>query len=92
MDPDVFDAAGVDVAWQDFSFPEYEQLFPEQGFVPDLSIVDTLLCCGFDAKAFLEPMLRGSGPVLVVAPHPDDEVLGPGATIAPGPRAATSSS
>ena len=51
MELDRFDGAGVEVVWQEFTHPTYEQLFPSVGFVPDLSIVDSLLCCGPEAVA-----------------------------------------
>jgi hypothetical protein len=51
MDLDVFARAGVEVRWQAFDPPAYEQLFPAQGFVPDLAIVDTLFCCGAERVA-----------------------------------------
>jgi hypothetical protein len=41
-----FKDADIQVRWQDFCFPTYDQLFPELGFIPNLSILDTLLCCG----------------------------------------------
>ena len=54
MDLDLFEAAGVDVVWQEFESPRYAQPFPQVGFVPDLSVVDALFSCGPDIKAFLE--------------------------------------
>lgn len=46
MDLDSFKAAGVQVLWQDFTAPTYEQLFPSVEFIPNLSILDVLFCCG----------------------------------------------
>ena len=54
MDLSVFERAGLAVEWQKFTSPSYEQLFPQVGFVSDLSIIDVLLCCGPDSKTLLE--------------------------------------
>ncbi|MDJ0734630.1 MAG: WbqC family protein [Nostocaceae cyanobacterium] len=54
MDMDAFAAAGIHVMWQDFNYPSYKQMFPELGFMPNLSIVDTLFCCGLQTRNFLE--------------------------------------
>lgn len=51
MELDRFGEAGVEVVWQEFMHPTYEQLFPSVGFVPDLSIVDPLLCSGAEVVA-----------------------------------------
>lgn len=42
MDLVAFEAANITVIWQDFTAPTYEQLFPEFGFAPNLSVVDAL--------------------------------------------------
>lgn len=42
IDMQVFDAAGIKLKVQEWKAPEYSQLFPAAGFVPDLSIVDIL--------------------------------------------------
>jgi hypothetical protein len=54
MDLALFDAARVQVVWQEFSPPCYPQLFPEAGFLPNLSIIDVLFCCGSETRHFLE--------------------------------------
>lgn len=54
MDLSAFDAAQIEVVWQEFSPPIYPQLFPEVGFIPNLSIIDVLLCCGPQTRQFLE--------------------------------------
>ncbi len=54
MDQSVFDAARVEVSWQDFEPPAYPQLFPEVGFVPGLSILDTILCLGPETARSVE--------------------------------------
>ena len=46
MDLDLFKQAGIAVEFQEFQSPSYEQVFPQAGFVPDLSIVDAIFCCG----------------------------------------------
>lgn len=46
MDLSAFPAAGLELVFQEFSFPEYPQMFPGQGFVPYMSVIDTLFCCG----------------------------------------------
>lgn len=53
MELDVFEDAGVEVVWQEFVSPTYPQLFPEAGFIPDLSAIDAILCCGSQARAFV---------------------------------------
>ena len=53
MDLSMFEQSGIKVVWQEYASPEYRQLFPEVGFVPDLSILDVLLCCGPDARQLL---------------------------------------
>jgi WbqC-like protein family len=54
MDLAEFDAANVKVIWQEFSPPSYPQLFPEAGFLANLSIIDVLFCCGPHTRLFLE--------------------------------------
>jgi len=51
-----FDAAGVEVVFQDFRHPVYDQGRPE--FEPNLAIVDALFHCGGEA---IRPMLKASG-------------------------------
>jgi len=48
LDVAAYQRAGIRVEWKDYStYPEYPQLHGD--FVPNMSIVDTLLCCGEDA-------------------------------------------
>jgi hypothetical protein len=55
MDLEAFKDADIQVVWQEFCFPTYDQLFPELGFIANLSILDTLLCCGPElVKSFLK--------------------------------------
>lgn len=54
MDLDVFENSAIDVAWQDFLSPTYEQTFSQAGFEPDLSVVDALLCCGSETAQLLK--------------------------------------
>ncbi|HEY9852381.1 MAG TPA: WbqC family protein [Leptolyngbyaceae cyanobacterium] len=53
MNLSLFEAAGINVIWQEFNSPSYNQLFPELGFIPSLSIIDTLFCCGSETRNFL---------------------------------------
>lgn len=53
MDLAAFEAAGIDVLWQQFTPPVYEQLFPDLGFIPNLSVVDALFNCGPETLEFL---------------------------------------
>jgi hypothetical protein len=47
-----FAAAGVRLVYQNFAHPTYPQ--PGEGpFMPGMSIVDALMCCGFDGTAAL---------------------------------------
>lgn len=54
MDLAAFEVAGIDVLWQQFTPPVYEQLFPDVGFIPNLSVVDALLNCGPETREFLQ--------------------------------------
>ncbi|MDL5057054.1 WbqC family protein [Geitlerinema calcuttense NRMC-F 0142] len=54
MDLSLFEAAGVKVLWQEFAHPLYPQLFPQVGFISQLSILDVLFCCGPDTCKFLD--------------------------------------
>jgi hypothetical protein len=54
LDVAAFDRSGIQVIWQDFTCPTYAQMFPDLGFIADLSIVDVLLCCGPDTAMFLK--------------------------------------
>lgn len=51
LDEELFAAAGVKLAWQDFKPLPYPQAF--KGFVPDLSALDLLLNCGPDSVKYL---------------------------------------
>lgn len=53
MDLSAFEAAEIKVIWQEYNSPTYAQIFPELGFLPNLSILDTLFCCGPETKRFL---------------------------------------
>ncbi|MEO0049645.1 MAG: WbqC family protein, partial [candidate division WOR-3 bacterium] len=54
MDLSLFEQEGIKVVWQEFTHPVYEQVFPQVGFLPNLSIVDVLFCCGPETRKFLE--------------------------------------
>lgn len=53
LDLKPFEAAGVEVAFQEFSHPEYDQGYED--FTPNMGIVDALFNCGGEGIA---PMLR----------------------------------
>ena len=54
MDLEQFSAANIEVIWQEFTPPTYSQLFPEVDFIPNLSILDVLFCCGPESRNFLD--------------------------------------
>ena len=52
LDVEAFARAGITVTWKDYgTYPEYRQLHGP--FVPDVSIVDVLMCCGEDAGHYI---------------------------------------
>jgi hypothetical protein len=55
MDLAAFEAAGIEVLWQQFIPPVYKQLFPGVGFIPNLSVVDALFNCGPETLESLQP-------------------------------------
>jgi hypothetical protein len=46
MDLSMFESAGIEVEWQEFECPVYEQRYAHRGFIPNLSALDALLNCG----------------------------------------------
>lgn len=44
--PELYERAGIDVIWQDFTHPIYPQQY--QGFIPYLSSIDLLFNCGIE--------------------------------------------
>lgn len=54
MDLVAFEAAGMTVIWQEFAAPVYDQVFPDVGFVSNLSVVDALFNCGPETIEFLQ--------------------------------------
>lgn len=44
LDEKKFEAAGIEVIWQNFKHPSYKQLWGE--FTPNLSVIDYLMCDG----------------------------------------------
>jgi hypothetical protein len=62
LDKEAFGRAGIEIIFQNFNHPVYEQLFmKEQGFVPNLSALDLLFNCGArHSLALLEGAGEGS--------------------------------
>ena len=56
LDADALAAAGLKLAIQEWQCPKYRQLYPSQGFVPDLCIFDLLFNEGINA---LEVLMAG---------------------------------
>lgn len=54
MDTSLFKNAGINVIWQEYVSPVYPQGFSNMGFMPNLSVVDVLFCCGPNTARFLE--------------------------------------
>lgn len=46
LDPIAFKRAGIELLFQEFECPFYPQLYPEVGFIPELSMVDLLFNAG----------------------------------------------
>lgn len=57
LDPEPFKREGIELLFHEFECPVYPQLFPEAGFVPELSIVDLLFNCG---PKSLEILMQGT--------------------------------
>lgn len=46
MELPLFEAAGIEVRFQEFAAPTYPQQFMQHGFMPNLAVVDALFNCG----------------------------------------------
>lgn len=57
LDKKPFEREGVSLQFQDFDCPVYAQLYPEAGFIPELSALDLLFNCG---PKSLEILMRRS--------------------------------
>lgn len=65
MELEKFNSAGIRVLWQAVPSPVYRQMFPEAGFIADLSIVDVLFCCGAMARQWVRSAATsGASPVV----------------------------
>lgn len=57
LDPLPFEREGIKLLFQEFDSPPYPQLYPEAGFIPELSLVDLLFNSG---PKSLEVLFQGS--------------------------------
>ena len=48
-----FPESGLTLEYQQFKHPTYPQMFPKTEFVPYMSIVDALFCCGPGARLLI---------------------------------------
>lgn len=53
MDLALFDAARIEVRFQEFHVPSYPQPFMQHGFIANLSVVDALFGCGRGARELI---------------------------------------
>jgi len=53
LDESLFTKDGMEVLYQHFECPVYNQVYPEAGFVPEMSIVDMLFNCGPESLGLL---------------------------------------
>ena len=56
LDPDLFQREGIELVTQEFKCPQYPQLFPGAGFIPELSLIDLLFNAG---PKSLETLMQG---------------------------------
>jgi len=62
LELELFDRAGIEVRWQRFVLPQYEQRYPALGFLSNLSALDLILNCGPEkSRALLESADRSGG-------------------------------
>ena len=57
LDQKIFEREGIELVFQKFDCPHYAQLYPEAGFVAELSVVDLLFNAG---PKSLEVLLQGA--------------------------------
>ncbi len=53
LDDSLFAKAGVGLRMHEFEAPVYPQLYPEKGFISELSILDLLFNCGPESLSVL---------------------------------------
>jgi hypothetical protein len=53
MELPLFEAAGIEVRFQEYEPQEYPQLFKQHGFIPNLAVIDALFNCGRGARALI---------------------------------------
>ena len=68
LDVAAFERAGIELIWQDFRHPSYEQHPTPQSFVERLSTLDFLFNCGSQSAA-----LFAAAPSEMRVPRPDPE-------------------
>jgi WbqC-like protein family len=60
LDPELFDASGLELVFSGFVHPKYPQRWGE--FIPNLSVIDALFNCGPDARSLLGATQYGQRP------------------------------
>ncbi len=68
LDEGTFARAGIRLAFQEFACPRYPQQVPGE-FVPNLSIIDLLMCCGERSREVLEAGQPRSEPEACLSAH-----------------------
>jgi LmbE family N-acetylglucosaminyl deacetylase len=78
-----FEDAGMDIEYHEYPHPEYPQQYGD--FIPYLSAIDLLFNCGSGSKKMFNnrkmTTLFDNKKIMIVVAHPDDELLGLGATM-----------
>lgn len=71
LDVAAFERAGIEVLWQEFQHPQYEQRPPASPFVEKLSVLDLLFNRGPASAALFPGRISGSGAAKAPAPKPE---------------------
>lgn len=68
LNPQLFKEEGIELLFQEFDCPLYPQLYPQAGFIPELSVIDLLFNCGpasldilMGKKGYDSPLASHSG-------------------------------